>query len=149
MAARPPRLLDPDAQDALVRLRRLLAGCADVEETVTFSNPTFKAGGKAFAVLDHYRGAGCLWLRVELAERDRLLSQEGWFESPYDPRRSALCVRLDSVDWRRLPPLLEASRLTALGARPRPAGAGSPRAERPQTALVARRARRAPRVAGR
>ena len=65
MAARPPRLLDPDAQDALVRLRRLLAGCADVEETVTFSNPTFKAGGKAFAVLDHYRGAGCLWPQRE------------------------------------------------------------------------------------
>ncbi len=109
--SRPPRLL------ALDRLRRIAGALAGTVETVTFGHPTFKAGGKAFAVLDCYGGRDCLWLRVDSRERDRLLSSPGWFESPYDPRRTALCCRLEVIDWRRMGALVRRSRELAA---PRP-----------------------------
>jgi hypothetical protein len=36
-------------------------------------------------------GRDCLWLRVAASDRERLLKRRGWFPSPYDPRRTALC----------------------------------------------------------
>jgi hypothetical protein len=105
--------LSPNARAARERLRKLVAQFKDVTETLTFGHPTFQTHGKTFAVLDHYQGADCLWLRVDSMERPMLLKMPGWFAAPYDPRQSALCIRLDAIDWRRIKPHLRLSRLLA------------------------------------
>ena len=97
-SARPLKAL---ARAALPKIRAALGALEGVEETATFGNPTFKAYGKAFAVLDLYRGKDCLWMLVDPVERDDRLSLPGWFASPYDPRMTALCCDLDAIDWRR------------------------------------------------
>jgi hypothetical protein len=99
---RPVRKLTPAEQEALARIRRAAAAFGDVEETLTFGNPTFKARGQAFAVLDRYGGRECLWMRVPAGERAEVLRRPGWFASPYDPHRQALCCDLKEFDWRRL-----------------------------------------------
>ena len=94
---------------ALERLRRLASRLDGSVESSAFGHPTFKAGGRAFAVLDAYGGIPCLWLRIGELDRERLLATEGWSLSPYDPRRNALVCRLDAIDWRRIQPLVRAS----------------------------------------
>ena len=99
MAVRPPKELGADTQAALTVLRPICMALPGSAETVTFGNPTFKASGKSFAVLDEYKGHACLWLRVDPGRRDELLGLPGWFKSPYDPRETALCCDLKHVDW--------------------------------------------------
>jgi hypothetical protein len=100
--ARALRPLSPLAIAALKRLRKLTSGWDGLEERLSFGHPAFQVRGKAFAVLDHYQDADCLWLQVPAEERSGLLATPGWFAAPYDPRRTALCIRLDAVDWRRV-----------------------------------------------
>jgi hypothetical protein len=99
---RARRTLSPQEVVALERLRRIASRLPGSVECVTFGHPTFKTGDKTFAVLDRYEGHSCLWLRVDPVERGGLLGSRGWFESPRDPGRSALCCRLESIDWRRI-----------------------------------------------
>lgn len=106
---RAPRALSAAAAAALARLERLLADWDGVERTTTFGHPTFRVAGAAFAVLDRYQQHDCLWLKVPPQERDARLATPGWFAAPYDPRQTALCVRLDAIDWRRIRPLLRIS----------------------------------------
>jgi len=110
---RPRRILSPQEGLALERLRRIAGGLPGSEEGLTFAHPTFKVAGKAFAVLDRYHGSECLWLRVDSMERAGLLASPGRFESPYDPRRTALCCRLESIDWRRMRALVRRSHALA------------------------------------
>ena len=107
--AKAPRSLSAAALDALKKVRSTLAPLGDVEETASFGNPTFKVEGKAFAVLDLYEGKDCLWMLVDAVERQERLSTRGWFASPYDPRKTALCCWLDAVDWRRAKAFLRGS----------------------------------------
>jgi predicted DNA-binding protein (MmcQ/YjbR family) len=99
---------------ALARVRTAAAALADVEESRTFGNPTFRVKRKAFAVIDRYQDRDCLWLRVGAADRERFLQRRGWFPSPYDPHRTALCCALEQFDWRRLRTLLRMSYHLAL-----------------------------------
>jgi predicted DNA-binding protein (MmcQ/YjbR family) len=85
--------------NALDALRKICADLLGAVETLTFGNPTFKAGKKSFAVLDSYKGVDCLWVRVDPGRRAELLNKPGWFKSPYDPREQALCWDLRDVDW--------------------------------------------------
>jgi predicted DNA-binding protein (MmcQ/YjbR family) len=114
-APRAPRALSAAARAALARLQRLLAGWDGVELTTSFGHPTFRVAGAAFAVLDRYQESDCLWLKVPPAERDALLATPGWFAAPYDPRRTALCVRLEAIDWRRIRPRVRISYALAAG----------------------------------
>jgi hypothetical protein len=100
--ARRLRELSSAASVAVDRLRAAAQSLAGVVETVTFGNPTFKVGQQAIAVVDRYDDRDCLWLRVPPNERDFLLRQPGWFPSPYDPKRVALCCPLENFDWRGL-----------------------------------------------
>jgi hypothetical protein len=115
--AKQARKLTASAIVALERVRVAAAALADVEESTTFGNPTFRIHRKAFAVIDRYDECDCLWLRVAASDRERLLKSSAWFPSPYDPRRTALCCALEQFDWRRLRTLLRTSYDLAL---PRP-----------------------------
>jgi len=114
MTRRIEREWSPSARAALGRVRELCLALEGSDEGLSFGNPTFRAGGKPFLVLDRYRDRECLWLRVEPAERADLLTLRGWFASPYDPRAKALCCALEHLDWRRVPRLVRASHALAL-----------------------------------
>jgi hypothetical protein len=115
MPMRPAASLSPREVLALKRLRRIAATLPGSVETVTFGHPTFKVGSRSFAVLDRYDGHECLWLRADPLQRAKLLAMRGWFESPYDPRKTALCGRLGALNWRRVPPLVCKSHALAEG----------------------------------
>jgi predicted DNA-binding protein (MmcQ/YjbR family) len=102
-------MLSDEAKAWLAKLKRWTAALPSVEVTTTFGNPTFKVKGRAFLVLDRYRDTDCLWLRVAPPRRSTLLAQPGWFASPYDPKRQALCVALDAIDGRTIRSLIRAS----------------------------------------
>jgi hypothetical protein len=89
----------PEFRDALAALRAITAEWPGVSETLSWGNPTFKANGKSFAVLDRYEGGYCVWLRCATERRQQLLGQDGYFAAPYDRRQSAICRRLDQLDW--------------------------------------------------
>jgi len=107
--AQPQRELSATAQLAVRRLRVAVKTMPGVEEVLTFGNPSFRVRRKAFAVVDHYSGVDCLWLRVDGERRAQRLLRPGWFASPYDPGRVALCCALEEFDWRGLKPLLRES----------------------------------------
>lgn len=92
-----------------MRLRRVAARLPGSREARSFGHPAFLVAGQAYAVLDRYAAAPCLWLKVDPMERRALLARRGWFAAPYDPRRSALCCRLDALDWRRVRRLMRMS----------------------------------------
>ena len=99
----------PEFDQALARLRSECAGWPGVSETTSWGNPTFKAGGRTFAVLDRYRGEYCLFVHCAGDRRETLLAEDGWFAAPYDKKKQSLCRRLDGVDWDALRPILRAS----------------------------------------
>jgi hypothetical protein len=95
--------------ECLERLRAQCAPWPGVVETFSWGNPTFKANRKSFAVLDCYEGEHCLWVRCAGERRQALLGQPGYFEAPYDRRQTALCRRLDGLDWATFDDLLRRS----------------------------------------
>ena len=86
-------------QDVLARLREICLALPGATEAASYGNPAFKVQGRPFAVLDHYRGADCVWVRCDPARRAQVLEQPGVFASPYDPKQTAVCVLPDEVDW--------------------------------------------------
>jgi hypothetical protein len=112
MIRRTEAATSPEVKDALLKLREICAGFEDRQETVSFGNPAFKRGKRTFAVLDRYKGNSCLWILVEPGLREGLIA-EGWFPSPYDPHRLALCRHLDTLDWTAAAALIEASYMLA------------------------------------
>jgi len=109
MAARASRPLSSEIVEALPRIRQLCRRFDGCTETLSYGNPTFKRGKTSFLVLDRYKGQSCLWLLVDPVLRDEQLAVDGWFASPYDPRRTALCCDLNKLDWSSVETLIEAS----------------------------------------
>ena len=96
---RQERASDPRHQAALERLRQECADWPGVTETTSWGNPTFKANGRTFAVLDHYRGDWCIHVHSKGDRRAALLAQDGWFAAPYDRKQQSLCRSVDGLDW--------------------------------------------------
>ena len=97
MAKDEPR--GPDFEASLARLRSELADWPGVSESLSWGNPTFKANGKSFAVLDRYHGRHCVWVRCAGERRDALLNEPGIFPAPYDKRKQAICRDVDGLAW--------------------------------------------------
>jgi predicted DNA-binding protein (MmcQ/YjbR family) len=100
------------SSEYLEALERLRAECADwpgVTETTGWGNPTFKANGTTFAVLDRYSGSYCVWLRCGSERRRALVEREGYFPAPYDRQKQAVCRRLEGLDWGEFRGVLRAS----------------------------------------
>ncbi len=83
---------------ALEALRAICLALPGVVETVSFGNPTFKAGRKTFAVLDAYQGSTCIWLACGAERRAALLKQDGFFPAPYDRAGTAVCRKAGGLD---------------------------------------------------
>jgi predicted DNA-binding protein (MmcQ/YjbR family) len=94
----------------LARVRRICLRLPEVRETVKWGHPTFEAGKKMFAVLDHYKGRACIAFRAPSDKVDALLSDERFIEAPYAARYGWLCLFADGrLDWAEVEELLRAS----------------------------------------
>ena len=94
------------AEEILVWLRALTAGWLGVEEGTSHDNPCFRVGKSPFAVVDHYQGEDCLFLKIEPAQRAAVLAKPGWFPAPYDPNERGACRRLQDFDLTEAEPLV-------------------------------------------
>ncbi len=108
--------MDEDESVLLSVLRQECLNLPEVRETVKWGHPTFEAGKKMFAVLDHYEGESCVAFRAMPAEREALLADARFFEAPYAGRHGWICLRADSqIDRSEFVNLLRKSyRLVAL-----------------------------------
>ena len=94
----------------LGRLRRICLKLPETRETVKWQHPTFEAGKKIFAVLDHYQGSFCIAFRVSPDRAAGLLQDSRFFEAPYGAGRGWLCLRTDGkLDWENIAELVKES----------------------------------------
>jgi predicted DNA-binding protein (MmcQ/YjbR family) len=100
----------------LALLRRVCLALPEVRETVKWGHPTFEAGKKIFAVLDHYEGQPCIAFRTVPEKYEKLLADGRFFEAPYGAQNGWICLRTDGrMSRKEVQQLLHASyRLVAL-----------------------------------
>jgi predicted DNA-binding protein (MmcQ/YjbR family) len=99
-----------DESQLLSRLREICLRLPEVRETTKWGHPTFEAGKKMFAVLDHYDGRPCLAFRAAPEQFQAYLADERFFEAPYAARHGWLCLRAeDPLDWREVEDLVRGS----------------------------------------
>ena len=96
----------------LRRLRKICLRLPEVTETIKWGNPTFVAGRKLFAVLDHYRhGRWCIAFRTETQQQAELLRKPGFFAAPYVAKYGWVCLDAEEgqIDWVGVEALVVAS----------------------------------------
>ena len=94
----------------LTQLRRICRQLPEVQETVKWGHPTFEAGKKMFAVLDHYNASPCLAVRSAPDQLEKHLTDERFFPAPYAARYGWLCLSLDGpLDWQEIEDLIRSS----------------------------------------
>jgi len=100
----------------LKRLRKICLAFPETKETVKWGHPTFEAGKKAFAVLDHYHGEACIAFRTGGKAQSRLLRDKRFYPAPYAAAQGWVCLRMaGELDWSEVGDLMVASyRLVAL-----------------------------------
>lgn len=103
-------------ESVLKKLRSVCVALPGTAETLSWGNPTFKANGKAYAVLDSYKGVACIWFRCAKSKREILLQDAKFFPSPYDKAQQALCRAARDIDWRQLGDLIRSSFESVIGA---------------------------------
>ena len=104
-----------DYTQALERLRRICSELPQVVEGRTWGNPTFSVGRKAVAVLDRYKGVSCICFLCPAELREELLSGDGFFETPYDKKKTSLCVDIKALSPDRMQELVRLSFEQAVG----------------------------------
>jgi hypothetical protein len=102
-------LLDNKSKIVLEKLRKVAMALPDAAESLSYGNPAYKVNGMPFTVLDRYKGEYCIWIRCESGRRAKLLKDVGFFPSPYDKAKQAICRRLDGLNWKEFAPLVRAS----------------------------------------
>jgi predicted DNA-binding protein (MmcQ/YjbR family) len=110
-----PRTKVPDPEH-LRRLRKICLSLPEAAETVKWGHPTFEAGRKIFAVLDHYNGQPCIAFRASKPEQARLCRDKRFFPAPYAAAHGWVCLRAEGVlNWTEVRDLtFKSYRLAAL-----------------------------------
>jgi predicted DNA-binding protein (MmcQ/YjbR family) len=106
--------MKPDT--ALPKLRKICLALPEVVETVTFGNPTFKAGKRTFVVLDKYKGEYAIAFKATLADQTALTLDPRFYITPYSGNHGWVSLRLNArMDWEEVGALaLMSYRLVAL-----------------------------------
>src|SRR5437867_12702480 len=79
----------------LMKLRQICLALPEAAETVKWGHPTFEAGKKIFAVLDHYYGQPCIAFRATKKEQVRILRDKRFFPAPYAAAHGWVCLRAE------------------------------------------------------
>jgi predicted DNA-binding protein (MmcQ/YjbR family) len=86
--------------ELLRRLREICLALPEVKETVKWGHPTFEAGKKIFAVLDHYHGQPCIAFRALKDAQTKLRLDSRFFPAPYAAAQGWFCLRADGeLNW--------------------------------------------------
>ena len=101
----------PPASALLTKLRKICSELPDVEETVSWGHPTFKIGGKTFAVFERYKGEFGLAVKVERELQDVLLKDPRFYLTPYVGKQGWVTLRMQArpVDWTEVREMLKGS----------------------------------------
>jgi predicted DNA-binding protein (MmcQ/YjbR family) len=100
----------------LMKLREFCLALSEAVETVKWGHPTFEAGKKVFAVLDHYHGRPCIAFRTSMEKQKKLCRDQRCFPAPYAATRGWVCLCADGqMNWSEVRDILLVSyRLAAL-----------------------------------
>jgi predicted DNA-binding protein (MmcQ/YjbR family) len=112
------------AEEAIERLRELARRLPGTEETLSFGiHPTFKAGKKTFAVLEHHQhsvtedhiGRPAVTFKVPIEMQKALCDSGGYFVAPYVGKYGWVYALLDSgTGWDEIEELvIESYRMAA------------------------------------
>jgi len=94
----------------LENLRDICLALPETRETIKWGHPTFEAGKKIFAVLDHYDGEACIAFRSCGKQGIKLLRDKRFFPAPYAAAHGWVCLRADGeLQWPEVRALLVAS----------------------------------------
>ncbi len=97
-------------EQILLMLREICLQFPEARETVKWGNPTFEAGKKMFAVLDHYDGSVCVAFRFGEDDTSELTKDPTIFPAPYGAKHGWWCIRADKkIPRRKLASLVENS----------------------------------------
>lgn len=97
-------------EQILLMLRDICLKFPEARETVKWGNPTFEAGKKMFAVLDHYDGSVCVAFRSREDDTSELTKDPTIFQAPYGAKHGWWCIRVDkTMPRRKLASLVETS----------------------------------------
>jgi predicted DNA-binding protein (MmcQ/YjbR family) len=95
----------------LERMRAVCVSLTDAVETVTFGHPTFKVKGKAFAVLETYKGDLSICVKVGKTLQGAFLADARFYRTPYIGRHGwvSLKVHAAPLNWREIKSLISQS----------------------------------------
>jgi predicted DNA-binding protein (MmcQ/YjbR family) len=99
----------------LPRLRRICLALPGASETTTFGHPTFRAGGRTFAVFERYRGEDTICFKAALDDQALIVLDPRFFVAPYVGKHGWTSMRTaGGVDWKEVEDLVrESHRLVA------------------------------------
>jgi len=100
----------------LKKLREISLKLPEATEGLSWGHPTFKAGKRAFAVLDEYSGTLCIAFKSSPSAKEALLADPRFFRAPYVDSQGWVCLRADGeLDWKEVSNfVLKSYRLVAL-----------------------------------
>jgi predicted DNA-binding protein (MmcQ/YjbR family) len=92
------------AKEAVLRkLREICLDLPEATEGLSWGHPTFKAGKKAFAVLDEYDRTLCISFKTGLATKEALIEDPRFFRAPYADSHGWICLKADGeLDWKEV-----------------------------------------------
>lgn len=94
----------------VARLREICIDLPEVNETLTFSNPTWMAGHKTFCVFDRYQGQHCICFKATMDKQRALLLDERFFAAPHGGKQGWTCLRVDGagedLEWNEIEDLV-------------------------------------------
>ena len=98
-------------QQILEKMRRVCTDLTGTEEVVTYGHPGFKANGRLFAVLEHYKGELSLCVKVGTDVQDIFLRDPRYYMTPYVGHQGwvSLKVRAAPLKWDEIRELLSGS----------------------------------------
>ena len=104
--------------ELLEHLRKICLRLPECTEKLTWGNPTFVAGKKQFAVLDHYHGRWCIAFIAHPKKQGALLRRTGFFAAPYGAKYGWVCRDAEGrIGWKEIEGLLVESYQLARGSK--------------------------------
>ncbi|MFI5411832.1 MmcQ/YjbR family DNA-binding protein [Kaistia sp. UC242_56] len=110
MIRTPERAIVPD--QPIDRVRKLCLALPDAAEQEAWGDPTFRVGGKIFAMLKRGDGRASVWLKAPDSSQSILVGADPdrFFVPPYLGHRGWVGIRVDDdPDWAEIAALLERS----------------------------------------
>ena len=92
----------------MAKLREICLALPEVQEVKTWGHPTFKAGTKAFAVLEPCNGHLCICFKATLPLQQLLVEDPRYFKTPYVGKQGWVSLIADRPpNWREVRRLIK------------------------------------------